>query len=96
MSLPLDTNACSLYTGEHMFGRFLLIALVAVIAVGVVARSSRGSGRAQVYVVAPADTLWSIAASHYGGDPRQGIWKIEHANHLAGATLQPGQKLLLP
>ena len=80
-----------------MFGRFLILVLVAVLAVGIVARASRGSGRAEVYVVKPSDTLWSIAASHYGGDPREGVWKVTHANHLgSGAVLRPGQRLLLP
>ena len=80
-----------------MFGRFLILVLATVLAVGVVARSSRGGGRAQVYVVRPSDTLWSIAAAHYGGDPREGVWKVTHANHLAAAAvLRPGEKLLLP
>jgi LysM repeat protein len=79
-----------------MFVRFLIVALLAVFAVGAVARSSQGSGRAAVYVVAPSDTLWSIAASHYGGDPREGVWKIARANHLAGSTIRPGEKLVLP
>ncbi len=80
-----------------MFGRFLIIVLLVVLAVGVVARSSQGSRRGAAYVVRPADTLWSIAVSHYGGDPREGVWKVAHANHMgAGATLHPGEKLLLP
>jgi LysM repeat protein len=46
--------------------------------------------------VRPADTLWSIAARTYAGDPREGVWELEHRNHLTSATLRPGQKLLLP
>jgi nucleoid-associated protein YgaU len=80
-----------------MFGRFLIIVLVTALAVGVVARSSQGSGHARVYVVRPSDTLWSIAQSHYGGDPREAVWKVTHANHLGdAATLRPGQRLMLP
>ena len=80
-----------------MFGRFLIIVAVAVLAVAVVARSSSGGGHAQAYVVQPADTLWSIAQAHYGGDPREGVWKVAQANHLvSGVTLRPGEKLLLP
>jgi nucleoid-associated protein YgaU len=80
-----------------MFGKFIVLLLAAVLAVGVAARASHGSGRAAHYVVRPADTLWSIAARHYGGDPREGVWKIEHANHIGNAaTLRPGQTLLLP
>ena len=80
-----------------MFGRFVILVLVAALAVGVVARASRGSGRAEVYVVKPSDTLWSIAAAHYGGDPREGVWKVTHANRLGtSAVLWPGEKLMLP
>jgi LysM repeat protein len=79
-----------------MFVRLILIVLAAALAVGVVVRSSHGAGPAQVYVVKPADTLWSIAQSRYGGDPREGVWKVERANGLTGTTLHPGQKLLLP
>lgn len=80
-----------------MFVRFLLIVVAAVLAVGIVTRSSQGGGRAEVYVVKPSDTLWSIAAAHYGGDPREGVWKVTRANHLgAGAALLPGERLLLP
>jgi LysM repeat protein len=78
-----------------MFGRFLMIVLVAVVAFSVV-RSSHGAGREQRYVVKPADTLWSIASSHYAGDPREGVWKLRHRNHLAGATVRVGQTLVLP
>jgi LysM repeat protein len=48
------------------------------------------------YVVKPTDTLWSIAAKHYAGDPREGIWQLQRRNHLRGTTLVPGQRLVLP
>ena len=80
-----------------MFVRLVLILVVAAFAVGAVVRSSNGAGTPLVYVVKPADTLWSIAQSRYGGDPREGVWKLRQANHLTGgAVLAPGQKLLLP
>jgi nucleoid-associated protein YgaU len=79
-----------------MFGKVLLIAVATLVLWGVVARASSGAGRAQIYVVRPHDTLWSIAARTYGGDPRAGIWKIEKANHLAGAAIVPGEKLVVP
>jgi LysM repeat protein len=72
-----------------------MIALVAVIAFSVV-RTSHGARAEQRYVVKPSDTLWSIATSHYAGDPRQGVWELRHRNHLDGATLQVGQTLVLP
>jgi len=72
-----------------------MIALVAVVAFSVV-RTSHGAGREQRYVVKPTDTLWSIATSHYAGDPREGVWKLQHRNHLAGTTVRVGQNLVLP
>ena len=51
---------------------FVVLALLAL-AVGVYARASGGAGRPQIYRVKPADTLWAIAASHYGGDPRAAV-----------------------
>ena len=79
-----------------MFGKVLLISVAALVLWGVVARASSGAGPEHVYVVQPHDTLWSIAAHAYGGDPRAGIWKIQKANHLAGATIVPGEKLQIP
>ena len=79
-----------------MFGRILMIVLVAVIGWAVFARSSSGAGHPVHYVVRPTDTLWSIAGAHYGGDPREGVYKLRQANHLAGTTVVPGQSLLLP
>ena len=60
------------------------------------ARDSGAGGPARSYRVQPGDTLWSIAASSYGGDPREGVWKLRERNHLAGTTIAPGQLLRLP
>ncbi|HEX7254905.1 MAG TPA: LysM peptidoglycan-binding domain-containing protein [Gaiellaceae bacterium] len=70
--------------------------LVMVLAWSVLTRVSEATGTPQPYRVEAGDTLWSIAADHYGGDPRQGVWAIRRENDLAGATLTPGQVLLLP
>jgi LysM repeat protein len=79
-----------------MFVRLAVIALVLAVLVGSVVRSSHGAGPERSYVVKPADTLWSIAARTYAGDPREGIWKLQQRNGLHDATLVPGQKLILP
>jgi LysM repeat protein len=79
-----------------MFGKLLIVAVLAALAVGFAARSSHGAGPERTYVVRPTDTLWSIAARSYAGDPRQGVWEIEQRNRLATDTLRPGQKLVLP
>jgi nucleoid-associated protein YgaU len=79
-----------------MFVRILLVTLVAVVLWAMFARSSGAGGPEQRYVVQPADTLWSIAASTYAGDPRQGVWQLQRRNHLHGTTIAPGQVLVLP
>lgn len=79
-----------------MFARILLIALVVAVAWAVVARASTAAGPERAYVVKSGDTLWSIAARVYGGDPRSGVWKIEQRNGLHGGVILPGQRLALP
>jgi LysM repeat protein len=80
-----------------MFGRLALIVLVATfLGWSVMTRTVESAGPAQVYVVQPSDTLWSIASTRYAGDPREGVWKLQRQNQLAGTTISPGQKLVLP
>ncbi len=79
-----------------MFVRIAILASVVAFGVAVAARQSTGAGPEHVYLVKPGDTLWSIATTHYGGDPREAVWKIEKRNHLASATIQPGDRLALP
>ena len=79
-----------------MFVRIALIVGIAVLAWSAVARSSTAHGPKQVVTVRPYDTLWSIAAHRYGGDVRDAVWRIERANHLSGADVRVGQKLVLP
>lgn len=79
-----------------MFGKFVIVLVLAALAVGLAARSSHGAGPERTYVVKPADTLWSIAVRTYAGDTREGVWELEQRNHLRSATLTPGQVLLLP
>jgi hypothetical protein len=79
-----------------MFGKVLLLAVTALVLWGIVARASSGAGRERIYVVRPHDTLWSIAVRTTGGDPREAVWKLQRRNHLADATIVPGQRLLVP
>jgi LysM repeat protein len=79
-----------------MFGRVVLLLVAAAFAVAVAARQSSGAGPAQHYTVRVGDTLWSIASVHYAGDPREAIWRIEHRNGLSDASIQPGERLVLP
>ena len=79
-----------------MFGRVVIVVLVAVVVWAVLARDTGASGTPHVHRVAAGDTLWSIAAERYGGDPRAGVWKLQQANRLDGATIVVGQRLLVP
>jgi nucleoid-associated protein YgaU len=79
-----------------MFVKILLLVGVAVLVWSASARSSQAHGPKQVVTVQRYQTVWTIAAAHYGGDVRSAVWRIERANHLAGADIQPGEKLVLP
>ncbi len=80
-----------------MFVRILLIALVATfLGWSLLTRASDATGPTRLYVVQPGDTLWSIASSSYGGDPREGVWKLQRRNDLTGTTITPGERLVLP
>ena len=79
-----------------MFVKLLGATLTALIVWAVAAHSSQSAGKPQVYTVKPYDTLWTIAASHYGGDPRDAIYELEKRNGLISTTVRPGQKLVLP
>jgi hypothetical protein len=79
-----------------MFVRIFVLVGIVVLAWSVMARSSTAHGAKQVVTVKPYETLWSIAQSHYGGDVRDAIWRIEKANHLQSADVRAGQRLVLP
>jgi len=79
-----------------MFAKVLAACLVALVAWAVMTRASSGAGPREVYVVRPTDTLWAIAVAHYAGDPREGVWLLERRNHLSGAAVTPGERLVLP
>jgi LysM repeat protein len=82
-----------------MFARvssyLVILALLLAMALSL-ARPSQGAGAESRYVVQSGDTLWSIAATRYSGDPRKAVWRIEQRNGLAGRPLQPGTVLVLP
>jgi LysM repeat protein len=79
-----------------MFGKLLILVCAAAVAVGLAAHGSSGAGPKRIYVVRPGDTLWAVAQRTYSGDPREGIWELEQRNHLASATIVPGEKLVVP
>jgi len=79
-----------------MFARAILVLALVAAVWAAFAHGSGASAPERLYSVKPSDTLWSIAASRYGGDPREGVWKIRQRNHLSGTMLRPGQRLRLP
>ena len=79
-----------------MFVKLIATTLVALVIWAVAARSSDSAGKPEIYTVKPHDTLWSIATAHYGGDPRDAIYRVEDRNRLAGPVVRPGQRLVLP
>jgi nucleoid-associated protein YgaU len=83
-------------------GRIVGLLLVATIVYGAfgLGRASAGpdraSGSAQEVVVAPGDSLWTIAVRTMpGADPRDVVARLKSLNHLAGAQLDIGQRLRL-
>lgn len=79
-----------------MFVRIGVVLLAGVLLWAILARDTGASGRPGHYRVRAGDTLWSIAAARYAGDPREGVWKLERANALPGPTIVPGEILILP
>jgi LysM repeat protein len=49
-----------------------------------------------VVVVAPGETLWSVAAAYASGDVQGLINEIREVNNLMGYDLQAGQRLRVP
>jgi hypothetical protein len=78
-----------------MFARIVVVVALLALAVAYSARSSISAGHEQTYVVRVGDTVWSIAASHYGGDTREAVWRLKDRNHI-GTLVQPGERLVLP
>ena len=79
-----------------MFGRIVVVLLIAAFVWAVVARDTGAGSHPRYHTVRPGDTLWAIAVDRYAGDPREGVWELQRRNGLADATITPGQRLLLP
>jgi nucleoid-associated protein YgaU len=77
------------------WGRILVLAAALLLATGRLAYGSAPQTSDRV-VVTPGDTVWSIAAAHYRGDPRPHVEAILQANRLQTPLLTPGQSLRLP
>ncbi len=53
---------------------------------------------ARAYLVRPGDTVWGIAKrlAAPGSDPRPLVDALIRANHLRGARVAPGERLVVP
>jgi LysM repeat protein len=61
-----------------------------------VAGSTSSEPSYSVVVVAPGETLWSVAAAYASGDVQGFINEIREINNLKGYDLQAGQKIRVP
>jgi LysM repeat protein len=75
----------------------LVAALLGLGGSAVKAVSDRPTKPPWSHVVAPRDTLWSLARrAAPGQDPRRTVDRLIRVNHLRGGVIIPGQKLVLP
>jgi LysM repeat protein len=79
-----------------MFARIVIVLVAAALLWAVLARDTGAGPNPRYHTVQQGETLWSIAAESYGGDPREGVWRLQTRNGLTDATIVPGQRLLLP
>jgi LysM repeat protein len=61
-----------------------------------VAGSTSSEPSYEIVVVAPGETLWSVAAAYATGDVQGFINEIREVNNLKGYDLQAGQRLRVP
>jgi nucleoid-associated protein YgaU len=92
----LDERTPVRYGSEQVFAKALTLTATALVLWAVLARPLGAHGDRTLYTVKPYDTVWTIAAAHYGGDVRDGVWQIERANHLGDPTIRAGEVLVLP
>ncbi len=83
--------------------RLALLVIIVIVAVWVGTRVANATSNdprfsERTYVVHTGDTLWSVTRRAYPGghDLRQLVYSVEQRNHLAGADIRPGERLILP
>ena len=80
----------------------VVLSLTVVMAAGFASQSGAGQVEAstapsyEIVVVAPGETLWSVAAASASGDVQGLVSDIREANNLTGFDLQAGQRLRVP
>ena len=96
-------NPSSRLTRRGRLARTIVVlSLTVVMAAGFASQSGAGQVEAstapsyEIVVVAPGETLWSVAAAYASGDVQGLISEIREVNNLTGYDLQAGQKLRVP
>ena len=99
----LQANPSGTLTRRGRLARtFVVLSLTVVMAAGFASQSGAGQVEAstapsyEIVVVAPGETLWSVAAAYATGDVQGLVNDIREANNLKGVDLQAGQRLRVP
>jgi LysM repeat protein len=100
----LQANPSGRLTRRGRLARTIVVLSLAVVMVSGFAATSgantAGSTSAEpsysIVVVAPGETLWSVAAAYASGDVQGLINEIREVNNLKGYDLQAGQRLRVP
>ena len=99
----LQANPSGSLTRRGRLARTLVVlSLTVVMAAGFASQSGAGQVEAstapsyEIVVVAPGETLWSVAAAYASGDVQGLVNEIREVNNLKGFDLQAGQKLRVP
>ena len=99
----LQTNPSGGITRRGRLARTcVVLSLTVVMAAGFASQSGAGQVEAstapsyEIVVVAPGETLWSVAAAYGTGDVQGLVNDIREANNLTGFDLQAGQRLRVP
>jgi LysM repeat protein len=99
----LQANPSGRLTRRGRLARtFVVLSLTVVMAAGFASQSGAGQVEAstapsyEIVVVAPGESLWSVAAAYATGDVQGLVNDIREANNLTGFDLQAGQRLRVP
>ena len=103
LTLDGQTNPSGRLNRRGRLARTLFVlSLTVVMAAGFASQSGAGQVEAstapsyEIVVVAPGETLWSVAAAYASGDVQGLVNEIREVNNLQGFDLQAGQKLRIP
>ena len=100
-----QANPSGRLTRRGRLARTIVVLSLAVVMVAGFAATSGANQEApvasaapsySVVVVAPGETLWSVAAAYATGDVQGLINEIREVNNLKGYDLQAGQRLRVP